>query len=239
MSSSKARYLSVVFGAALVIITSGCAGARLDRVEKLVDDVRTAQNEQSAQLESVTTEVAELRARLEELEFSQKKRIGTEVDSIKDQLSSLKRRVPPPASVPAEKLDDDEQLALAISGDIGERMGRGLQFVREGNFAEAVPELQSALDGSVGKQHSANILFWLGVSYDGLADNRNALLAYGQIVSMYPKHPIVPSAMLRQARLFEKAGDNKAASIVLKKLVADYPKSSEAIEAKDRLKRIS
>lgn len=238
MSSLKSRCLSLVLASAMVAITSGCAGTRLDRVEKLVDDVRTAQNEQSSQLESVTTEVAELRARLEELEFSQKKRIGTEVDSIKDQLSSLKRRVPPPASVPAEKLDDDEQLALAISGDIGERMGRGLQFVREGNFAEAVPELQSALDGSMGKQHSANILFWLGVSYDGLADNRNALLAYGQIVSMYPKHPIVPAAMLRQARLFEKAGDNKAASVVLKKLVVDYPKSSEAIEAKDRLKRL-
>ena len=81
-------------------------------------------------------------------------------------------------------------------------------------------------------------LFWQGVAFDGLSDNRGALKAYSEVVSRYPKSNRAPSALYRQSLVFVRLGDKKTATLSLRKLLDDYPKSPEAAMAKDKLKEL-
>lgn len=234
--------LNVVSFASLVFFfLTGCSDSlqkRFDRLEASQKDLRSLQSEQTTQLDAVQADLRTLQGRLEELEFSQNRKIGGEMDQLKSQLTSLRRRVPPPAVVPAALLDQDENLVANMPPELGSRFAEALTNIREGKFSDAIPLLQSVLDGGVGKDFSANTLFWLGVCYDGVSDSKNALLAYNQIVSVYPSHLLVPTALYRQAGVLERIRDTKTATIILRKLIADFPRSPEAAQARDRLKSI-
>lgn len=216
----------------------GCTAALrqdLDTLERSMKDLRSQQAEQTSQLASLQADVRSLEGKFEELDYSQKQKIGSEVSTLKDQLSNLKRRVPPPAIVPADVLDSDEAFARTLPEDASLRFSEGLTAIREGNFEQAISVLQTALDVSGNEPQSGNILFWLGVAYEGAGDNRNAIVAYNQIVSSFPKHSRVSLALLRQAGVLNRIGDSKTASIILKKIVADHPSSAEASQSRQRL----
>jgi TolA-binding protein len=219
-------------------LLTACAGLQedVDQLERSVRDLRSLQAEHTTQLAALQQDVRGVQGRLEELEYAQSKRFGSEVDSLKSAISTLKRRVPPPSIVPVPALEQDEGIVGTLPGDVSTRFGKALELIRDGNFFDAVPLLQSALDASAGQSHAANILFWLGVAYDGVGDNRNALLAYNQIVTVYARHPRVPLTLLRQAAVFQRLGDAKMGKLTLKKLVTEYPGSPEAVQASRQLR---
>ena len=223
----------------IAINLTSCAYNEINSLDKSVRDLRSITTDNSSQLDSLSSEIRELRAKVDELAHAQKKKYGADVDSLKNEITNLRRRVPPPAIVPAAQLESDEALATSIGGEIGERFGQALGFIRDGIYEQAIPLLQSALDANTTeKQSSANILFWLGTSYDGLNDHRNAMLAYNQIVSVFPDHPLVPKALLRQGTVLTKIGDKGTAEIIFKKLIADFKDSDEAAEASQKLKTL-
>jgi TolA-binding protein len=87
-----------------------------------------------------------------------------------------------------------------------------------------------------GTDRAAVPLFWEGVAFDGLHDDRQALRAYAEVVSRYPKSQRAPSSLLRQASVLVRLGDPKAARLSLQKLLDDYPRAPEAAIAKDKLR---
>jgi TolA-binding protein len=228
----------ILFISLLVSGTFGCTielRQDVDRLQKSVNELRGYQAEQTTQISNLEAEVRTMQGKFEELEYSQSKKMGTEVDSLKNALSDIKRHVPPPAIVPAATLEDDERFAQTLPEDVASRFAEALQKIREGSFADAVPLLQTTLDLSSGEPQSAQILFWLGVSYEGAGDNRQALLAYNQVVNAYPKSARAPLALLRQSGVMGRIGDSKGAQAILKKLIADHPGSPEAAQARQRL----
>jgi TolA-binding protein len=52
------------------------------------------------------------------------------------------------------------------------------------------------------------------------------------VVDGHPKSPWAPPALLKQAQAFKAQGKSKISNLVLEKLIADYPKSSEAAQAR-------
>lgn len=210
----------------------------MGKLTQSMSDIRNYQAEQTTQLESLRSEVRDLTGRLDMIEHSQTSRIGSDISNLKNDLTTLRRRVPPPKLVPEGPLEADEVLVSSLPDEVGRLLNDSLQNLREGNYEVAVPALRSALDESAGKDWSANILFWLGVAYDGLNDNRNALASYHEIVSRFGKNPRAPMALSRQASVFLRLGDKSSAKLTLKKLIADYPKSDEVALAKDRLKNL-
>jgi TolA-binding protein len=221
------------------MLTSCTAQLRedVDRLDASLSDLRSSFAETQTQLSMLQGEIRSLKGKTEEIEYSQNQKIGTEVDSLRSALSSLKRRVPPPSIVPSGALDDDENIISSFPPELASRFSSSLQMIREGNFADAIPALQSVLDASSGQSNAAYLLFWLGVCYDGLQDNRNALLAYNQVTSVYTGHPRVPLSLLRQASVFGRLGDSNAQSLTLKKLINEFPKTQEAQFAKQKLRR--
>lgn len=210
----------------------------IDRNEQAISDLRSYQAEQAVQVESLRNEIRSLTGRLDVIEHRSTSTIGSDITSLREDLSSLKLRVPPPAIVPVDELEADEVLVRSLPEDIQKLFSDGLTKVRAGNFEFAVPVLRNALDLSYGKDWSANVIFWLGISYEGLSDSRNALASYNEIATRFSKHPRAPLALYRQSEVLVRLGDKATAKLSLRKLSTDYPKSKEAALAKERLKNL-
>ncbi len=216
---------------------SGCGVTpqEFSQVDRQVTTLQRAQADRTEQIATLETQVRELSGRVEELEFLVQRRFGTTLDNLKNDLTSLKRRVPPPSIVPADALEDDERAFSVEGGAAGQALVEGLTQIRQGNFRDAEPLMRSAVD-ELGDQPEAGVaLFWLGVIGDGMADPRAALSSYNESITRFPRAPRAPLALLRLSSVFSRLGDNSAARLTLQKLVAEFPKSPEAARAKERL----
>jgi TolA-binding protein len=227
---------------AMVYGFSGCAaydlGKKVSRLERSISDLRALQAEQSESLQSLDSQLKLVAGRLEEFEFSSNRRLGSDLTALKDDLSALRKRMPPPPGVPTAELEADESWAKSLNDETQRLFIDALGMMREGKFADAVPLLENASEQTQGSDRAGPVLFWLGVAHDGLLDNRGALRAYAGSISEYPKSHRAPSSLLRQAEVFVRLGDKKTAQLSLRKLIDDYPKSPEVIEAKERLRAL-
>jgi TolA-binding protein len=235
--------MRIVSLACVLTLFCGCSaydvGSKVTRLERSLSDLRSMQAEQTESINSLDSQIKLLAGRLEEMEFSQSKRLGTDLSVLKDDLSALRKRMPPPPGVPVAELEADESWALKLSDETRRIFLDGLALLREGKYADAVPLLENATEQARPDNGLAGpILFWLGVAYDGVSDNKGALRSYAETVSQYPKSHRAPASLMRQADVFVRLGDKKTAELSLKKLIDDYPKAPEAVEAKERLRQL-
>lgn len=210
----------------------------LSKLERGLSDIRNLQVEHTSRLATIEAEARSVSGRVDELEYRQTQKFGSDLSSMREDLSDLQRRTPPHPIVPGEALEVDERLVESLPPEISGLFRNALLKIREGKFSEAEPLLQEAYNLSFGTEWAANIIFWFAVTHDGKGDNRKALGAYNDFITKYPKHERTPLALLRQASVFIRLKDTKAARLTLSKLVAEFPKSLEAVRAKDRLREI-
>jgi len=237
------RFFKVVAFISLIASLSACvgnAGGRvtqdLSRLERDIADIRAFQAEQTTQIARTESNLRSLVGRLEELEHSRAgSRGGQQVEALQRNIEELRKRVPPPKIVPVEALEMDEQMTISMSPQAQPVFSDALLMLRQGQFSRSVALLEEALDANAGHTSSANILFWLGVSHDGLEDHRRAVSAYHDMVSRFPQHQRAPLALLRQADVFNRLGDRSAARLTLQKIEAEFPRSPEAAIARSRL----
>jgi TolA-binding protein len=225
----------------VVAVCSSCTAGLEQSVKKLersVADLRAYQAEQTETINAMDSQLKVMSGRLEELEFSQNKRIGTDLSALRADLTSLRKRVPPPSIVPASELEVDEVWANSLPPEVGATFLDGLSRLREAKYTEAISLLQDAAEKLDGNDKAGVVLFWQGVAYDGASDDRGALRAYSEVVSRYPRSPRAPSSLLRQSSVFMRFGDSKTAALSLKKLIDDYPRAPEAERAKEKLREL-
>ena len=228
--------LPLVISGLCSCVPSGRMTSDITRVQRDVSDLRSFQAEQTTQISSLQAQVRTLNGRLEELEFSQNKKIGSDLTTLRDDVSRLRRRVPPPPIVPLAALEEDESLAGSLPGEVASVFNDALGKIREGQFRDALALLQQVQDMSANNESYANILFWIGVANEGLGDNRSALKAFYAISSNYPRHPRAALTLLREASVFTRLGDSSSARLTYQKLISEFPKSPEAATARERLK---
>ena len=109
-------------------------------------------------------------------------------------------------------------------------------MIRLGNFRESLGYLNEAYDLSFNKTEAANIIFWKGIAYEGLGDNRKALTSYNNLINNHVGHYRLPLALLRQGSVFIRLGETQIARLTFEKLIAEYPQTGEAGRARTRLK---
>ena len=226
----------------LTILLSACApqnqklNSSVDQLTTSLNDLRSLQAEQVAQIDSMRAAVRDLSGRVDLLEHKQQGEITSDLSAVKQDLSAMKNRMPPPAIVPAEALEEDEQVADLFPTEVAQKYIDALGRIREGKFQVSMGILEEVLDVANGAKVAPYAIFWLALSEEGANQNARAVQHYAEIISRYSKHKRAPLALLRQGSVLIRMGDTKAAKLTLKKLVADFPKSSEAVRARDRLK---
>ncbi|MBX7139092.1 MAG: tetratricopeptide repeat protein [Oligoflexia bacterium] len=256
--SARSEQTSLLAKLFLVILCiSGCAanGSKLSsdvsRLQRELNDVRGFQAEQTTQISSLQSDLRNLQGRIEELEHGQNMRMAAQAPLAQPPTGYVgdpgnnpgapyvpppRPKGPPPPIVPLSALEEDESLVPAIPGEAGRLFGEALYKIREGTFADALALLQEALAQSYNSKWYPNVLFWIGVSNDGLPDLKSALRSYHELIAGFPNSSRVPLALLRQGSVFIRLGDSPSARLTFEKLISQYPKSTEAAAARDRLK---
>jgi TolA-binding protein len=196
------------------------------------------QSEQTDALNSLDSQLRTLAGRVEELEFAQNKRIGSEVSALREDLSTLKRLVPPPAAVPVPELEADEAWASNLPAEQAQLFVDSLAFIREGKFSDAIPGLKEVSQTLGSSPRGDKPLFWLGVANDGLAHTSEARALYFELSQKFPKSNRAPTSLYRLGLLLSRTGDKKTAVLSLRSLVEKYPKSPEASMAKEKIKEL-
>src|SRR5690606_1234908 len=126
-------------------------------------------------------------------------RLGSEVSELREGLTELKRRVPPPPIVPVVTLEEDETRARSFPSPVAAPFATALERLREGNFPGALAGLQDAIDAAAGDPATTPyLLFWAALGHEGLADNERAVRGYAELVARYPNHARTATALYRQ-----------------------------------------
>jgi tol-pal system protein YbgF len=115
---------------------------------------------------------------------------------------------------------------------------KGLDTFKTGDMTAARGIFTKFLEQYPRHDLSANAHYWIGETYYSEKNYEPAILAFQEVIKNFPTKDKVPAAMLKQAMAFSAINDTKSAAYVLKKLGEAFPKSDEAIKAKELLKEI-
>ncbi|MCB0329737.1 MAG: tetratricopeptide repeat protein [Bdellovibrionales bacterium] len=243
MRERESRVVLGILCLAVSLCFTGCSAQKqmqqkIDRIERGLEDSRKVQAELIARLDSLENQARSVTGKVEELQYSQNYQIGGDVDSLKQDLSRLQRRIPPPALVPLLALEEDEAAVEAFPPEAARLFANELTRMRTGNYRDALPGLRSLADSLAPDDLRARARFWAGIAEEGVGNNADALRAYHSLAQTFPTHPRIPLALLRQSSVFVRLKDLNTAKLTLQKLIAQFPNTPEATDAKEKLKRL-
>ncbi len=113
-----------------------------------------------------------------------------------------------------------------------------LKLVKSSQFEMGIKKFEEFLKKYPTHPLAANAFYWIGEAYYGLGKYRDAILQFEDFRRKYPHSAKVPASLLKEALAFLKLQDKGAARILLGKLIKDYPKSQEALKARELLKNL-
>jgi len=218
-------------------------------IQQTVDTANKNQLEFANQLEAVKAELAKLRGQLEvmtyDLETAQKRQKDFYVD-----LDTRLRKLEPMVSTatPADAAATTGSTSLASGENTGSKTvvdetaatrdyEIALNFVKIGRYRDAVAAFAQFNKTHVGSVRQPSAHFWQASSHYQLREFAKAADQYAKVAAGWPNDPKAPDAMLGQANAQLDGGDAKGANKTLEVLVQQYPKSSAAQAAQQRLKK--
>lgn len=196
--------------------------------------MRGIQAEHTAQLSEIRAELRTLGGKLEEIQYVSKGKT-LELERTIQQLGS---RVPPPAGVPENLLNRDEDKIAAIQGAAAEMYRSALIRLRAGDFESARQQFNDFVSGNPGTAFTDNALFWLGIAYNKLGQRDQAIVAFSDVLSTYPAEDMVAPSMYHLAEVFSLSGSRDDAILTLQRLLDEHPRSQYANSAKQKLKTL-
>ncbi len=142
---------------------------------------------------------------------------------------------PPPPAAPAGFADLSQDLARG-AGDAA--FVAGLETLRRGDRDGAIQALRDYAAKNRDGALAPYAQFWVGEAQLASGRYYEAILAYNEVATNWPRSDRVPAAKLRQAEAFAASGDPMDARLYLKELIDKYPGTSEAAEAERRLRSL-
>jgi tol-pal system protein YbgF len=207
--------------------------ADFEALAQRVDGAAKSQLDFANQMESMRADVSRLRGQLEvmsnSLDAAQKRQQDFYID-LDTRLRKLETAAaPPPAETkpeakvdPAAETKDYEAALTAFKG---------------AKYKDALAGLQSFIKTYPSSGLLPNAYFWAASSHFQLHDYAHSAEAFAKVAATWPNDPKAPDALLGQANAQAEAGDVKGAKKTLAQLVSQYPTSTAARAAKQRLKK--
>jgi tol-pal system protein YbgF len=204
-----------------------------DEARKAILDLRktlaSTQLELQGQIERLKLENAQLRGQIEGLQRQSEELIASQKTNYQDLDARLSKLEPQTLEVegvtgtiqPGEKAAYDEALADFQAGQLKKADAGFTAFVRKYN---ASPYLPLAL-------------YWLGNTKYALKEYPSAITQLQLLIKTYPKHPRIPAAMLTLGNCQLESGNKTAARKTYGDLIANFPDTEVAVEARQMLPR--
>ena len=152
---------------------------------------------------------------------------------------------PEPASQVADRGAKNEEVAALASATSTQverpdkaEYERLLNMFRDGKLDEARRGFSGFLAEYPNSDLAPNARYWLGESYYGRKEYKQAIDSYDRVEVDYPQSDKVPAAILKKGYAYMALKDKKRASSAFKQVVTLYPKSPEAGKAYDKLNQL-
>jgi tol-pal system protein YbgF len=213
--------------------TSALAILSDDEARKAILDLRktlaSTQLELQGQIERLKSENAQLRGQIEGLQRQSEELIASQKTNYRDLDTRLDKLEPRTLEIegvtgtiqPGEKAAYDEALAAFQAGQLKKADAGFTGFVRK---YDASPYLPLAL-------------YWLGNTKYALKEYPGAITQLQALIKTYPKHPRIPAAMLTLGNCQLESGNKTPARKTYGDLIANYPDTEVAVEARQMLAR--
>ena len=235
------RRLLVIAGFVALFAFSACAGNKVEQLEgeskslkSDLTDLRTLQAQHSSAISELRTQLRELSGKIEELQHTS---VG-KTEELEQTISQLKSRVPPPAGVPEDLLNQDEERIASLSGAAAEDYKKSLSLIRTGDFEGAKQSFSGFIERNPGTAFTDNGLFWLGIAYDKLGQYDRAVGSFSEVFQKYPAEDMVAPALFFLGESFIKMGSKSDAVLTLQKLVDEHANSQYGVRGKARLQEL-
>ena len=188
---------------------------------------KTAALELVNQHEQALAEIAKLRGQIEVLANE----VATTQKRQKDFYSDLDARIR--KLEPRQVTIDGKEAAVAPTEQA--EYEAAMTVFKGGDYKAAATALGEFVRRYPASGYAANAQYWLGNAYYALRDYPKAIAAQEVVVATYKDSAKAPDAMLNMGTIYTEMKDKKAAKKVLLDLTKQYPDSTAAATAKDRL----
>lgn len=208
-----------------------------------VSDVRRLSADIQATIDSTKTEMQAMNGKLDDMGISLKKPtedLARYRDDADKRIIALEDRIIKLQSIQDELTKKVAELSQAkeVPPTPDAVYMKGLNTFKAGDMPAAREIFTKFLEQYPQHDLVANAHYWIGETYYSEKSYEPAILAFQDVIKNYPTKDKVPAAMLKQALAFHAINDTKSAKYVLKKLGEVFPKSDEAIKAKELLKEL-
>ncbi|HIP53120.1 MAG TPA: tol-pal system protein YbgF [Chromatiales bacterium] len=131
--------------------------------------------------------------------------------------------------------------AAEKGGEGGEESAyqQAFNLLRQGRYGEAINAFKAFRKRYPSGSFADNAQYWLAEAHYVNQDFKAALEAFSKVVDEYGASPKVPGAMLKIGYVHQELGQKGKAQEIFKRLLKEYPDSSEARLAKKRLAAIN
>jgi tol-pal system protein YbgF len=140
------------------------------------------------------------------------------------------RAEPPPAGAIREV--SPPQDAPKTGGD---PFQEGTTLYKQKSYGSAKDKFQQFLKEHPRGDKAIEARYYLADSLLQEKKYDEAIVEFSKVVDGSPKSSFAPPSLLKQAQAFKTQGKSKVANLVLEKLIADYSKSPEAVQARKLL----
>jgi tol-pal system protein YbgF len=217
--------------------------ARLIRIERVVENQSLVQL--ASEIEQLRSETSALRGEIETLRFesegsaSRQRELYVDVDRRLQALETAPQAFAPPplsggaagaasASAPARPAGNDQQAYQAAFALIEAR-----------KYDEANRAFMDFLAAYPTSRNAENAQYWLAETYYVRGDYTTALGEFRKVMETYPQSAKVPDALLKAGFCQAELGDRTAARSSLQEVMRQFPDTTAARLASQRLDRLS
>jgi tol-pal system protein YbgF len=105
-------------------------------------------------------------------------------------------------------------------------------------YSDAIKAFSKIKEQYKDSKYVPDSIFYIAESYFNKKVYDKAIINYDYLINTYPKSSLIPEAILKEGISFINLGDSIDGKYLLKKVIADYPSSNAAQDAKKYLTRI-
>jgi len=230
------------------VLADNATNARLDRIERQLESRGLI--DMLNQLEQLQRDVQQLRGDLEvqahQSEDMQRRQREQYLD-IDRRLQQLETGATPPlASAPSIATPPPPATGSQGAAHPGSASpaneqadyDKALAILREGRYKEATAAFNRFLVDYPGSSYADNATYWLGETYYVTRDFDQAMSTFSKLVEFHPQSPKVPDTLLKIGFIHYENKDWPAARQELNRVVSEYPGTTAARLASERLQRM-
>jgi len=231
------------------VFADSATDARLGRIERQLDARGLV--DMSNRIEQLQRDVQQLRGEievqnhaLEEMRRRQKE-LYLDTDRRMRQLEAAPTAstVPPVEEIPASDVIPPGVVAPmsppVISGQ-GEKAAYDMAYalLNDRRYPDAAAAFGQFVTAYPESDYADNARYWLGETWLVMGEHKNAMDAFVELVKMHPDSDKLPGARLKIGYIHYENQDWAAARKELNALIVDYPDTTVAREANNRLQRM-